>query len=167
MLSPFSKYMWQEEKLKPWAFLNKQFGPDIRDILVVIECCPNLVAASAEVERGFSKLNKLKLIKTSHRKLIKCSKMKKLLAVDLLTSSISGPWCNKKRHHTSIGNPIVEIRRPCDRLISTMGFPIPVGRNLYIESGLWFGPNRYDGYLHSFMQWEILPKIVMPADDLV
>ena len=31
---------------------------------------------------------------------------------------------------------IVEIRRPSDCLISTMGFPVLVGRHLYIESGL-------------------------------
>ena len=38
---------------------------------------------------------------------------------------------------TSIGNPIVEIRRPYDHLtcISTMGFPILVRQDLYIESG--------------------------------
>ena len=36
---------------------------------------------------------------------------------------------------TSIGNPTVEIRRSCDRLISTMWFPILVRRHLYIESG--------------------------------
>ena len=35
-----------------------------------------------------------------------------------------------------IGNPIVEIRRSYDRLISTTGFPILV-RHLYIESGPW------------------------------
>ena len=40
-------------------------------------------------------------------------------------------------HLTSIGNPIVEIRRSYDRLISTMGFPILL-RHLYIESGPWF-----------------------------
>ena len=34
-----------------------------------------------------------------------------------------------------IGNPIVEIRRFYDRLISTMGFPILVRWHLYIESG--------------------------------
>ena len=38
-------------------------------------------------------------------------------------------------HLTSIGNPIVEIRRSYDRLLSTMGFPILVRRHLYIESG--------------------------------
>ena len=38
-------------------------------------------------------------------------------------------------HLTSIGNPIVEIRRSDDRLISTMGFPILVRWHLYIESG--------------------------------
>ena len=36
---------------------------------------------------------------------------------------------------TSIWNPIVEIRRSYDRLISTMGFPIQVRLHLYIESG--------------------------------
>ena len=35
---------------------------------------------------------------------------------------------------TSIWNPIVEIRRSSDRLISTMGFPILVRWNLHIES---------------------------------
>ena len=40
----------------------------------------------------------------------------------------SGPWINIKCCLTSIGNPIVEIRRPWDCLISTMGFPIPVRR---------------------------------------
>ena len=41
----------------------------------------------------------------------------------------------KRCHLTSIGNPIVEIRRSYDRLISTMGFPILVRWHLYIESG--------------------------------
>ena len=45
-------------------------------------------------------------------------------------------WSQLKRYHlTSIGNPIVEIRRSYDRLISTMGFPILVRWHLYIESG--------------------------------
>ena len=35
----------------------------------------------------------------------------------------------------SIGIPIVEIRRPYDHLISTMGIPIPGRWHLYIESG--------------------------------
>ena len=48
-----------------------------------------------------------------------------------------GPDSIKRCHLTSIGNPIVEIRRSYDRLISTMGFPIPVRRHLYIESGPW------------------------------
>ena len=46
-----------------------------------------------------------------------------------------GPDSIKRCHLTSIGNPIVEIRRSHDRLISTMGFPILVRRHLYIESG--------------------------------
>ena len=48
-----------------------------------------------------------------------------------------GPNSIKRCHLTSIGNPIVEIRWSYDRLISTMGFPIPVRRHLYIESGPW------------------------------
>ena len=46
-----------------------------------------------------------------------------------------GPDSINRCHLTSIGNPIVEIRRSYDRLISTMGFPILVRRHLYIESG--------------------------------
>ena len=42
-------------------------------------------------------------------------------------------------HLTSIGNPIMEIRRSYDRLISIMGFPILVRWRLYIESGPWYG----------------------------
>ena len=34
-------------------------------------------------------------------------------------------------------NPIVEIRRSDDRLISTMGFPILARWHLYIEAGPW------------------------------
>ena len=41
----------------------------------------------------------------------------------------------KRCNLTSIGNPIVEIRRSYDRLISTMGLPILVRWHLYIESG--------------------------------
>ena len=41
----------------------------------------------------------------------------------------------KRCHLTSIGNPIVKIRRFYDRLISTMGFPILVRWHFYIESG--------------------------------
>ena len=48
-----------------------------------------------------------------------------------------GPDSIYRWHLTSIGNPIVEIRRSYDRLISTMGFPMLVRRHLYIESGPW------------------------------
>ena len=41
----------------------------------------------------------------------------------------------KRCHLSSIGNPIVEIRRSYDRLISTMGFPILVRWHHFIESG--------------------------------
>ena len=53
------------------------------------------------------------------------------------SEAILGPDSIKRCHLTSIGNPIVEIRRSYDRLISTMEFPIPVRRHLYIESGPW------------------------------
>ena len=46
-----------------------------------------------------------------------------------------GGWLIKRYHLTSIGNPIVEIRRSYDRLISTLGFPILLRWHLYIESG--------------------------------
>ena len=48
---------------------------------------------------------------------------------------ILGPDSIQRCHLTSIGIPIVEIRRSYDRLISTMGFPILVRLYLYIESG--------------------------------
>ena len=41
-------------------------------------------------------------------------------------------------HFTSKRNPIVEIRRSYDHLISTMGFPILVRWHLYIESWPWY-----------------------------
>ena len=46
-----------------------------------------------------------------------------------------GPDSIKRCYLTSIGNPIVEIRRSYDRLISTMGFPILARWHLYIEPG--------------------------------
>ena len=46
-----------------------------------------------------------------------------------------GPNSIKRCHLTSIGNPIVEIRRSYNHLISTMGLPIWVRQHLYIESG--------------------------------
>ena len=45
-----------------------------------------------------------------------------------------GPDSIQRYHLTNMGNPIVEIRRYYDRLISTMGFPILVRIRLYIES---------------------------------
>ena len=50
---------------------------------------------------------------------------------------IQGPDSILRCHLTSIGKPIVEIRRSYDRLISTMGFPILVRWHLYIELGPW------------------------------
>ena len=54
---------------------------------------------------------------------------------DALFHKEQGADSIKRCHLTSIGNPIVEIRRSYDRLISTMRFPILVRRHLYIESG--------------------------------
>ena len=48
--------------------------------------------------------------------------------------SNQGPDSIKRCCFASIGNPVVEIRRSDDRLISTMGFPLLVRQHLYIES---------------------------------
>ena len=53
----------------------------------------------------------------------------------LSKSRYQGADSIQRFHLTSIGNPIVAIRRSYDRLISTMGFPILVRWHLYIESG--------------------------------
>ena len=72
--------------------------------------------------------------------------------------SKQGPDSIQRFRLTSIGNPIVEIRRSWDRLrrswdrlISTMGFPILVRRHLHIESGpmLWLGLITVKGYDHN------------------
>ena len=47
---------------------------------------------------------------------------------------VQGPYSIQRCHLTSTGNPIVEMRWSYDRLIPTMGFPIPVRLHLYIES---------------------------------
>ena len=62
-----------------------------------------------------------------------------LSTVDM-AQCLPGRWFNIKMACTSIGNPIVEIRRSDDRLISTMGLPILVRCHLYIESGPWCLP---------------------------
>ena len=54
-----------------------------------------------------------------------------------MMTNMQGPDSIQRCHLTGIGNPFVKIRRSYDRLISTMGFPIPVRRYLYIESGPW------------------------------
>ena len=58
-----------------------------------------------------------------------------LAQLDLSILGLDSIW---RWHLTSIGNPIVEIRRSYERLISTMGFPILVRWQLYIESGPWW-----------------------------
>ena len=68
-----------------------------------------------------------------------------------------GPRFNIKCHLTSIGNPIVEIRRSYDRLISTMGFPILVRRHLYIESGPWTC-NDLSNHCGHWRQWRLWNK---------
>ena len=62
-----------------------------------------------------------------------------------------GPDSIWRWHLTSIGNPIVEIRRSYDRLISTMGFPILVRCHLYIESGPRCHPNWYEIRVGEFL----------------
>ena len=46
-----------------------------------------------------------------------------------------GPGAILRCHLISIGHPIVEIRRPYDHLIPTLGCPVLVRWHLYIESG--------------------------------
>ena len=55
--------------------------------------------------------------------------------VEIILGNKLGPDSILRSHLTNIGDPMVEIRRSYDRLISTMGFPIPVRQHLYIESG--------------------------------
>ena len=68
---------------------------------------------------------------------------------------------------TSNGNPIVEIRRSYDRLISTMGFPLLVG-HLYIESGPWYFPTpSQEGscFVYVFRSWEhILTALIFTIE---
>ena len=52
-------------------------------------------------------------------------------------------------HLTGIGNPIVEIRRSYDRLISTMGFPILVRWHSYIEPG----PREFLSCILGLLSW--------------
>ena len=52
-----------------------------------------------------------------------------------LTEWHQGADSIKRYHLTSIGNPIVEIRRSYEHLISTMRFPILLRQHIYIESG--------------------------------
>ena len=66
-----------------------------------------------------------------------------MVAINTMATTVT--WSDQEGsiwrcHLTSIGNPIVKIRRSYDRLISTMGFAILARWQLYIESG--------PGYLH-------------------
>ena len=57
---------------------------------------------------------------------------------NMSTKIMRASWSSEWRHRNpSIGNPIVEIRRSYDRLISIVGFPILVRYCLHIESGPW------------------------------
>ena len=58
-----------------------------------------------------------------------------------------GPDAIKICHLTSIGNTIVEIRRSYDRLISTMGFPIPVRWHIFY----WIRALEYYGWCNKNM----------------
>ena len=51
------------------------------------------------------------------------------------------------RRLAGVGGPIVELRRSCHRLISTMRFPALVRLRLYIASGLWLYVQLYDSPL--------------------
>ena len=77
-----------------------------------------------------------------------CCKIRILCEIDC--ERHLGPDSIYSCHLTGIGNPIVEIRRSYDRLISTMGFPIPVRCHLYIESGPWSRLRRCLSPVHKF-----------------
>ena len=53
-----------------------------------------------------------------------------------------------------MGTLIVEIRRSYDRLISTMGFPMPVRWYLYIDSGPWMLPAAHIAQNDDVMTWK-------------
>ena len=55
----------------------------------------------------------------------------------IILAKMLGPDSILRCPLTGIANPIVEIRRSYDCLISTMGFPILVRWHLYIESVPW------------------------------
>ena len=72
------------------------------------------------------------------------------------TFLVLGPGSIWTCHLTSIGNPIVEIRRSDDRLISTMGFPILLRRHLYIDSEPWiwmYGPQTWSLHCRCPNNW--------------
>ena len=83
---------------------------------------------------GFSELNSFKLIQWSDNHRDDLSVTTFPLHHSLPTVHPGGSF-NIKMSSYQIGNPIVEIRRSYDRLISTMGFPILVRLHLYIELG--------------------------------
>ena len=62
-------------------------------------------------------------------------------------------------HLTSIGNPIVEIRRSYDRLISTMGFPILLRWHLFINQG--------PDYLISMLFYSQIPALCSTIASMV
>ena len=81
-------------------------------------------------------------------------KIQELLDLRARQSFWNAPWALiqfKMCHLTSIENPIVEIRRSYDRLISTMGFPILVRWHLYTESG----PSSLSGRTSKSRPWDI------------
>ena len=54
------------------------------------------------------------------------------------TCWVQGADSIKRYYLTSIGTPVVKIRRSHDRLICTMGFSMLVRWHLYVESWPWF-----------------------------
>ena len=121
------------------------------------------------------------------------------LPVCLHALCMSGPWLNikmssyryRKSHcgdktvirssylhngisyTTSIGNPIVVIRRSKDRLISTMGFPILVRWHLYTESPSWIQLHNWQkSWRNLTMKWlwwfhKNAYEILFPTDQWV
>ena len=80
------RYMWESANLKPWETIMQQFKEDYPNILDVFDLLLCISPASAEVERGFTQL---KLIKNDRRNSLKGTSLNKLLAVRMLTPSIT------------------------------------------------------------------------------
>ena len=139
MQSHLSTYMaW------PWASWSIQRSSFMCDLLSMVYPQFQMISSSSDVIILFYSITKAKethLSRDNHElycylRLQKYEVTDKYMII-ATWQNVQGPDSIRRCHLTSIGNPIVEMRRSYDRLISTMGFPILVRWHLYIESGPW------------------------------